>query len=65
MTGKSVHRTGIALLAVSMVIIGLVLIVQAASQAGSGTIVRLLLGVLFVAAGSGRLYLLGRKSRGA
>lgn len=65
MTGKSVHRMGTAVLSVSMAIIGLVLIVQAASQGGSGTLVRLLLGVLFVAAGSGRLYLLTRKSRGA
>jgi hypothetical protein len=65
MTGKSVHRVGTAALSASMAIIGLVLIVQAASEGGSGTIVRVLLGILFVAAGSGRLYLLTRKSPGA
>jgi hypothetical protein len=63
MTPKSVHRMGTVVLSVSMAIIGLVLIAQAASEGGSGTIVRLLLGFLFVAAGSGRLYLLARKSR--
>jgi hypothetical protein len=65
MTGKSVHRVGTAVLSASMAIVGLVLIVEAASESGNGTIVRVLLGVLFVAAGSGRLYLLTRKSRGA
>lgn len=65
MTGKSVHRMGTAVLSVSMAIIGLVLIVQAASEGGSGTIVRVLLGALFMAAGSGRLYLLARRSRGS
>ena len=56
---------GTAALSLSMAIVGLVLIVQAAAGGGRGTIVRLLLGALFVAAGSGRLYLLARKSRGA
>lgn len=63
MTGKSVHRMGTTLLSAAMVIIGLVLIVQVTSEGGNGTIVRLLLGALFVAAGSGRLYLLARKGR--
>lgn len=65
MSGKSVHRTGTALLSISMAIIGLVLIVQAIVGDGRDVVVRLLLGVLFVVAGSGRLYLLARKSRGA
>lgn len=65
MTPKSVHRTGTAVLSLSMVVIGLVLVVQAASAGGGGLVVRLLLGVLFLAAGSGRLYLLARKGRGA
>lgn len=55
---------GTTVLSLAMAIIGLVLIVQAAVGGGSGLVVRLLLGVLFVMAGSGRLYLLARKSRG-
>lgn len=55
---------GTTVLSLAMAIIGLVLIVQAALGGGSGLVVRLLLGVLFVMAGSGRLYLLARKSRG-
>jgi hypothetical protein len=65
MTGKGVHRTGTAVLSLAMAIVGVVLIVQAASAGGQGVVVRLLLGVLFLAAGSGRLYLLARKSRRA
>ncbi|MGN6373482.1 MAG: hypothetical protein ACTHM1_10930 [Solirubrobacteraceae bacterium] len=64
MTPKSVHRTGTAVLSLSMVVIGLVLIVQSASEGGGGVVVRLLLGALFTAAGCGRLYLLARKGRG-
>jgi hypothetical protein len=53
------HRTGTAVLSLSMAIIGLVLLAQALSAGGA--IVRLVLGVLFLAAGSGRLYLLARE----
>jgi hypothetical protein len=64
MTGKNVHRMTTMVLSLSMAIIGLALIVQALSG-GSGVVVRMLLGVLFVVAGSGRLYLLARKGSGA
>jgi hypothetical protein len=63
MTGRTVHRSGTILLSVLMVAIGVALIGQAI---GSGTGVlsaRLLLGVLFLAAGIARLYLERKRSR--
>jgi hypothetical protein len=63
MTGPTVHRSGTVLFSVLMVAIGLALIGQ---TLGSGTSVlsaRLLLGVLFLAAGIARLYLERKRSR--
>ena len=63
MTGRTVHRSGTVLFSVLMVAIGLALIGQ---TLGSGTSVlsaRLLLGVLFLAAGVARLYLERKRSR--
>jgi hypothetical protein len=59
MTGRDVHRLGTTALSLSMAIIGIVLLIQAFS--GGVSLARVLLGVLFVAAGSGRLYLLARR----
>jgi len=63
MTGRTVHRSGTVLFSVLMVAIGIALIGQ---TLGSGTSVlsaRLLLGVLFLAAGIARLYLERKRSR--
>jgi hypothetical protein len=63
MTGRTVHRSGTVLFSVLMVAIGLALIGQ---TLGSGTSVlsaRLLLGVLFLAAGIARLYVERKRSR--
>jgi hypothetical protein len=63
MTGRTVHRSGTVLFSVLMVAIGLALIGQ---TLGSGTSVlsaRLLLGVLFLAAGIARLHLERKRSR--
>jgi hypothetical protein len=63
MTGRAVHRSGTILFSVLMIAIGLALIGQ---TLGSGTSVlsaRLLLGVLFLAAGIARLYLERKRSR--
>ena len=63
MTGRTVHRSGTVLFSVLMIAIGLALIGQ---TLGSGTSVlsaRLLLGVLFLAAGVARLYLERKRSR--
>jgi len=58
MTGRGVHRSGTRLLSLLMAAIGVALIVEAIVGAGNGAISTLLLvGVLFVAAGVGRLYI--------
>lgn len=61
-TGKQVHRTGTTVLSLAMVAIGIALAIEAISSDGVLS-ARLLLGVLFLAGGSGRLYLYARKSR--
>jgi hypothetical protein len=63
MTGRQVHRTGTTVLSLAMVAIGIAL---AGEAIGTGDVLsaRLLLGALFFAAGSGRLYLEMRKGRG-
>ena len=65
MNGRRVHRAGTYLLSLLMAAIGVALIVQA--MAGNGGVIssRLLLGVLFVAAGAGRLYLERKRGRRA
>jgi hypothetical protein len=63
MTGKQVHRTGTTVLSLAMVAIGVALAVEAIASDGVLS-ARLLLGVLFLAAGSGRLYLDVRRARG-
>jgi hypothetical protein len=58
MTGRGVHRSGTRLMSLLMAAIGVALIVEAIVGAGTGGIsALLLLGVLFVAAGVGRLYI--------
>jgi hypothetical protein len=64
MTGRQVHRTGTTLLSLAMVAIGIALAAEAIGGAGGVLSARLLLGVLFLAAGSGRLYLEIRRGRG-
>lgn len=63
MTGRQVHRTGTTVLSLAMVAIGLALVVEAIGDYGGARWVRLLLGVLFLAAGSGRLYVEVRRGR--
>jgi hypothetical protein len=63
MTGGQVHRAGTTVLSLAMVAIGIALAVEAVG--GEGVLsARLLLGVLFVAGGSGRLYIEMRRGRG-
>jgi hypothetical protein len=58
MTGRGVHRSGTRLLSLLMAAVGVALIVEAIVGVGNGSISALLLvGVLFVAAGVGRLYI--------
>ncbi|HEY4897022.1 MAG TPA: hypothetical protein VII01_13125 [Solirubrobacteraceae bacterium] len=64
MNGRQAHRTGTFLLSLAMLVIGVALIVQAIAGHGSVLSARLLLGVLFIAAGTGRGYIEVRRSRG-
>jgi hypothetical protein len=61
MTGRGAHRAGTFVLSLLMGAIGVALLVQAVSGHGSIVSPRLLLGVLFIAAGGGRLYLQTRR----
>jgi hypothetical protein len=51
-----VRRTTTPFLAVAMIVIGVALCVRTIAEGGGALAVGLLLGVLFVAAGVGRLY---------
>jgi hypothetical protein len=64
MTGRSVHRSGTFVLSVLMIAIGIALIGQAVGGNGGVISARLLLGVLFIAGGIGRLYLERKRGRG-
>ena len=65
MTGPGVHRTATFVLSLVMAAIGVALIVEAVSGDGSVISPRFLLGVLFIAAGAGRVYVDRVKGRGA
>jgi hypothetical protein len=64
MSGRAAHRTGTFVLSLLMMVIGVALIVEAVTGHGSVISPRLLLGVLFIAAGAGRAYVeVGRGRR--
>jgi hypothetical protein len=63
MIGRQAHRSGTVVLSLLMAAIGVALIVQAVDGHGSAISPRLLLGVLFVAAGTGRLYVELKRGR--
>jgi uncharacterized membrane protein len=56
MTGRQVHRSTAMALSVLMTLIGVALVVEALSGRGGAFSARMLAGVLFLAAGLGRLY---------
>jgi len=62
MTGRQLHRAGTTVLSLAMVAIGIALIVEAIVNEGALSI-RILLGLLFVVAGSGRMYVDLRRGR--
>jgi hypothetical protein len=64
MNGRQAHRIGTLVLSLAMAAIGLALIVQAVGGHASAISPRLLLGVLFIAAGAGRWYVEVRRSSG-
>lgn len=63
MTGQQAHRSATFVFSLVMVIIGVALIAQAVDGHGGVLSPRLLLGVLFIAAGGGRLYLETKRGR--
>jgi hypothetical protein len=63
MTGQQAHRTATFVFSLAMAVIGLALIAQAIDGHGGILSPRLLLGLLFIAAGGGRLYLETKKRR--
>jgi uncharacterized membrane protein YedE/YeeE len=63
MSGRTVHRSGTVLLSVAMVAIGLALIGQIVAGTGTVLSARMLLGLLFLAAGIARLYLERKRGR--
>jgi drug/metabolite transporter (DMT)-like permease len=65
MTGRGAHYAATRVLSLLMVAIGVALVVQAVGARGSVISPRLLLGVLFILAGAGRVYLQVRRRREA
>jgi hypothetical protein len=63
MIGRQAHRSGTFVLSLLMAAIGIALIVQTVARHGGVLSARLLLGVLFLAAGVARLYLEGKRGR--
>lgn len=63
MSGRQTHRAGALLLSGVMAIVGLALIVEALAASGPVSY-RLLVGILFLLAGAGRLYVEIRRGRG-
>jgi hypothetical protein len=57
MTGRQVHRTGTLVLSLAMIAIGVTLVVEALRGSEGVISARVLLGLLFLAAGTGRLYI--------
>jgi uncharacterized membrane protein HdeD (DUF308 family) len=65
MNGRQAHRAGTLVLSFLMVVIGVALTVEAVVGNGSAISPRLLLGLLFTAAGVARIYLEVRRDRRA
>ncbi len=65
MTGRRLHRSATVALSTLMVLLGVALVVEALAGQGGLLSARTLLGLLFVAAGVGRLYVERRRGRRA
>jgi hypothetical protein len=63
MTGRGAHSAATRVLSLLMAAIGIALIVQVAGGHGGIASPRMLLGVLFILVGAGRLYLQMRGSK--
>jgi hypothetical protein len=63
MTGRQVHRSATIVLSTVMALIGAALVIEALDGRGGLLSARTLLGLLFLAAGAGRLYIVARRGR--
>jgi hypothetical protein len=61
---RTLHRGSTLVMSVLMVLVGVAMLVATLAQGGGLLTVGFLLGVLFIAAGSGRLYVLRRIKAG-
>jgi hypothetical protein len=61
--GRNLHRASTRVLSLVLVALGVAMIVSTLARGGGATAVGILLGVLFIAAGLGRLYML-KQTRG-
>ena len=59
--GRGLHRTATLVLSAAMVIIGLAMLVRTFNAGGGALALGTVLGLLFVAAGAGRLYFTWRR----
>jgi len=64
MTGRQAHRSATLIFSLLMAAIGVALIVEAVDGHGSVISPRLLLGLLFIAAGAGRMWVETKRGRG-
>lgn len=62
---RQLHRTTTRVLSLAMVALGVALVARTLAAGGGGLAYGLVVGVLFVAAGVARLYLLTRQGRGS
>jgi hypothetical protein len=60
---RDVHRGTTRVLSTVMVVLGVAMIVSTLAHGGGGLALGILLGVLFIAAGLGRLYISARTGR--
>ena len=58
---RDIHRRGTILLSVSMAVIGVAIIVRTIEAGGSAISIGIILGLLFIVAGAGRLWLITRR----
>jgi hypothetical protein len=65
MNGRQVHRTGTWALSLAMAAIGIALVAEAIGGEGGVVSIRLLLGLMFIAAGGARIYLEIRRDKRA
>jgi heme A synthase len=60
---RDVHRTGTIVLSASLMVIGVAIVVRTLDAGGGAASIGILLGVLFVLAGAGRLWVATRGER--